>query len=234
MSYFKAKDKKSKNTSSDAILDDEPDLLNQDTDSDSIKISESVKKSEDKSRAKMDLYDWMQCFVSAIICGIFIFVFVGRTIGVEGISMFNTLHWNDRVIMSGLFYTPKNGDIVIFRTPSDAFGSTPLVKRVIATEGQTIDINFETGEVFVDGVILDETAYINELTHNRINFVGEVTVPIGHVFVMGDNRNHSADSRDARIGMVDTRYILGKVQFILIPGKDHFSGRNWNRFGSVR
>ena len=187
----------------------------------------------DKDNSKMDVYDWMQSFVSAILLGIFIFVFVGRTIGVEGNSMQSTLQWNDRVIMSGLFYTPKNGDIIIFRPPTDAFGNSPLVKRVIATEGQTIDINFDTGEVFVDGVVIDESAYINEVTRNRINFTGKVTVPEGHVFVMGDNRNHSSDSRDSRIGMVDTRYILGKVLLLLVPGENGTGSRDWRRIGRI-
>ena len=107
--------------------------------------------SKEKNKVRMELYDWMQCIVTAVICGIFIFVFIGRTIGVEGNSMLDTLHWNDRVIMSGLFYTPKNGDIVIFRPPTDAFGNTPLVKRVIATEFQTVDVDFDTGIVYVEG-----------------------------------------------------------------------------------
>jgi len=183
-------------------------------------------------KAKMELYDWLQCIVSAIICGIFIFVFIGRTIGVEGDSMRQTLHWNDRVIMTNLFYTPGNGDIVIFRCPSDAFGGTPLVKRVIATEGQTIDINFETGDVSVDGVILNEP-YINEPTRSKLDFKGPLTVPQGHVFVMGDNRNSSSDSRDNRVGMVDTRYILGRVLFIAIPGGSDIDPRDWGRFGLV-
>jgi signal peptidase I len=185
-----------------------------------------------KNRAKMELYDWMQCVVSAILFGIFIFVFIGRTIGVEGESMLQTLHSNDRVVVSGLFYTPKQGDIIIFRPPTDAFGHTPLVKRVIAIEGQTIRIDFETGDVFVDDVLMDEP-YINDLTHNKLNFTGEATVPDGHVFVMGDNRNRSSDSRDARIGMVDTRYILGKVLFLLIPGGSGASPRDWSRIGPV-
>jgi len=185
------------------------------------------------SKVRMELYDWLQCIVSAVLCGIFIFVFFGRTIGVEGDSMRQTLHWNDRVIMMNLFYSPKNGDIVVFKSPSDAFGGTPLVKRVIAVEGQTIDIDFDTGEVYVNGVIQTEP-YINELTHSRLSFEGPVIVPDGHVFVMGDNRNHSSDSRDtSRVGMVDTRYILGKVLFILIPGQDEFSARDWRRIGSV-
>ena len=189
---------------------------------------------DEKDNPKMDMYDWVQCFVSAIICGIFIFVFIGRTIGVEGNSMLSTLHWNDRVIMTSMFYAPKNGDIIIFRAPSDYFGTTPLVKRVIATEGQSVDIDFDTGDVFVDGILLDELDYINELTHNRQNFTGEVIVPKGHVFVMGDNRNHSADSRDSRIGMVDTRYILGKVLFLLIPGEDMYTPRDWSRIGRIK
>ena len=189
--------------------------------------------SEKDKRSKMELYDWMQCIVSAILCAIFIFVFIGRTIGVEGISMQQTLHWYDRVILSGLFYKPKNGDIVIFRPPTEAFGGTPLVKRVIAVAGQTIDIDFETGDVIVDGVILDEDRYINEPTHNRLNFSGPVTVPDGYVFVMGDNRNHSSDSRDARVGFVDTRYILGKVLFLFIPGDNESSPRDWSRIGFV-
>ena len=185
-------------------------------------------------KAKMELYDWMQCVVSAVLCAIFIFVFIGRTIGVEGISMEKTLHWNDRVILSGLFYTPKNGDIVIFRPPTDAFGGTPLVKRVIAVAGQTIDIDFDTGDVIVDGIVLDEERYINEPTHNRINFSGPLTVPEGCVFVMGDNRNHSSDSRDVRIGFVDTRYILGKVLFLFIQGDNESSPRDMSRIGFVK
>jgi signal peptidase I len=181
----------------------------------------------------MELYDWLQCIVMAIIGAVLIFVFLGRTIGVDGRSMMQTLHHEDRVIMSNLFYTPSGGDIVIFRSPADSFGGTPLVKRVIAVEGQTIDIDFATGEVRVDGIVLNEERYITEPTHSRLDFTGPVTVPEGHVFVMGDNRNSSSDSRDSRVGMVDTRYILGKVLFIAIPGGDASNPRDWSRFGPV-
>ena len=188
---------------------------------------------EGNNKTRMELYDWIQCIVSAVLCGIFIFVFIGRTIGVEGDSMRLTLHWNDRVIMSNLFYTPKNGDVIVFRPQTDAFGGTPLVKRVIAVGGQTIDINFETGDVYIDGAVLNEP-YIHEPTHNRINFQGPVTVPEGYVFVMGDNRNHSSDSRDSRVGLVDTRDILGKVLMVAIPGADDYSARDWSRIGPVK
>jgi signal peptidase I len=184
----------------------------------------------DRNKTRMEIYDWMQCIISAIICGIFIFVFIGRTIGVDGRSMLQTLHDNDRVIMSNLFYTPKKGDIVVFQAPAEAFGGTPLVKRVIAVEGQTIDIDFVTGDVLVDGVKQNEP-YINEPTHNRLDFTEPLIVPPGHIFVMGDNRNNSSDSRDSRVGMVDTRNVLGRVLFIAIPGGDQQTSRDWRRFG---
>ena len=209
--------------------------INADTLSKAEKDADEDEYSYERNKTKMELYDWMQCFVTAIIFGIFIFVFIGRTIGVEGASMLYTLHDRDRVIMSGLFYKPKNGDVIIFNPPTDAFGSTPLVKRVIALENQTIDINFDTGEVFVDGVIIDEgdARYIAEGTFNRLNFSGPYTVPEGHIFVMGDNRNHSSDSRDSRVGAVDTRYVLGKVLFLLIPGSDRLNPRDWSRIGFI-
>ena len=183
-------------------------------------------------KARMELYDWLQCIVTAVICGIFIFVFIGRVIGVDGTSMMKTLHHNDRVILSNLFYEPKNGDVIIFRAPTDKFGDKPLVKRVIAVEGQTIDIDFSTGDVFVDNVLQHEP-YINEPTNRRLDFSGPAVVPEGHVFVMGDNRNFSSDSRDAGVGMVDTRYILGKVLMVVIPGASQNDPRDWSRFGQV-
>ena len=186
-----------------------------------------------KDRTKLEVYDWLQCLVGAIIIGIFIFIFIGRTIGVDGISMMNTLHNGDRVVMSNLFYTPKPGDIIVFQTGYDNFDGSPLVKRVIAIEGQTVEINFECGHVFVDGVLQCEP-FIKEPTHAKGQFEGFETVRSGHVFLMGDNRNHSSDSRDSRIGQVDTRMILGEVLFILIPGNDIHGNRDWDRFGLLK
>lgn len=184
-----------------------------------------------EGRTRLELYDWLQCIVSAILCGILIFVFIGRVIGVDGNSMLNTLRDRDTVIMSNLFYTPKYGDIVVFRDDKYDY-KKPLVKRVIATEGQTVDFDFTAGKVFIDGREIVEP-YIRELTHESLGFVGPKTVPKGCVFVMGDNRNESADSRSDMIGMVDTRQILGKVLFVLIPGRNANGSRSWDSFGSV-
>jgi signal peptidase I len=197
-----------------------------------IPVRKAQKAQESKAgRARLELYDWLQCIVSAILCGILIFVFIGRVIGVDGNSMLDTLRDRDTVIMSNLFYTPKYGDIIVFR--DDKYDNNkPLVKRVIATEGQTVDIDFNTGKVFIDGHEIVEP-YIREPTHESLGFKGPKTVPKGCVFVMGDNRNQSADSRSDMVGMVDTRQILGKVLFVMIPGKNADGTRPWDKFGSV-
>ena len=179
---------------------------------------------------RMELYDWVQCIITALVAGILVFLFMGRVIGVIGPSMMMTLVQGDRIVTSNLFYEPEAGDIVVVQT--DTFGSEPIVKRVIATEGQTVDIDFVAGIVYVDGVALDEP-YTNSPTNLQEDFTGAVTVPEGCLFLMGDNRNSSTDSRDASIGMVDTRCVIGKVYFVLIPGRGPDGSRDWSRFGSV-
>ncbi|SHH51448.1 signal peptidase I [Sporobacter termitidis DSM 10068] len=184
----------------------------------------------DAVASRMELYDWVQCIVTAVLCGILIFVFIGRIDGIKGPSMMQTLQDGDRVILSNLFFTPKYGDIVFVKT--EAYGDTPIVKRVIATGGQTIDIDFTQGVVYVDGKALQED-YTNTPTTLREDFSGPVTIPDGYVFVMGDNRNDSLDSRSGAVGLVDTRQILGKVLFVLIPGINTDGTRHWDRIGSV-
>ncbi len=180
--------------------------------------------------ANMGLYDWVQCIVTAVITGVMIFVFIGRVDGIKGTSMMQTLQNGDAVVLSKLFYTPKFQDIIFIKT--EYYGDAPIVKRVIGTAGQTVDIDFDRGVVFVDGVELQES-YVNTPTTLRIDFAGPVTVPEGHVFVMGDNRNESSDSRNDNIGMIDVDDIIGKVYFILVPGKGNNTKRDWNRIGPV-
>ena len=144
-----------------------------------------------------------------------IFVFFIRVIDVKGTSMNPTLNNQDKMLVSGLFYKPEAGDIVVFKKDSYS-PDKALVKRVIATEGQEINIDFDRGIVYVDGVALEED-YISELTTTKLDFIGPKTVPEGCVFVMGDNRNMSTDSRDKDIDMVDERLIIGKVYCVLFP-----------------
>ncbi len=181
----------------------------------------SQKPAEEEHSTRRDLYDWMQCIVVAIIVCVLLFSFFVRLVDVVGDSMYPTLENGDKIIVSNLFYDPQPGDIIVFR--KDEYRDQPLVKRVIAVAGQTVDIDFARGIVYVDGEPIDEP-YIAEPTTEAIDFTGEITVDEGCVFVMGDNRNHSTDSRDARIDCVDVRCIMGKVYFTLFPIKN---------FGSV-
>ncbi|MDR2670459.1 MAG: signal peptidase I [Oscillospiraceae bacterium] len=173
-----------------------------------------------------ELYDWAHALVTSIIIVGLLFSFVARVIGVDGRSMEKTLFEDQKLIISKLLYTPKRGDIIVFTKKGihemlqgDQETDQPLVKRVIAVGGETVDINFETHQVFVDGALLDEP-YIYEPTAHRSDVVFPQTVPKGHVFVMGDNRNMSADSRTSQVGMVDNRYILGRVLLRVWPLQD--------------
>ena len=183
-----------------------------------------------KDDDKFELYDWVQCVVEVLIIGVLCFMFLFRVIGVDGSSMVPTLRDKDQLIVSRLFYTPKQGDIIVFQT--DTFGDDPLVKRIIATEGQSVDIDFNAGIVYVDDVPLDEP-YTAELTYARENFEGRVYVPEGCLFVMGDNRNASTDSRSTRVGMVDERCVIGKVYLIAFPGHDSTTKWDPKRIGGV-
>ncbi len=169
---------------------------------------------------KLDLYYWLQALVFALVSLILIFTFLGRVIGVDGNSMYPTLHHRDMLLLQSAGYTPKQGDIVVL-TKEFATVTQPIVKRVIATGGQTVSIDYDAGTVSVDGVALDEP-YINEQMRypdSQWETITDMTVPEGSIFVMGDNRNHSSDSRDERLGTIDERYVLGKVLFTLLPGR---------------
>ena len=164
-----------------------------------------------------EVYDWIQCVVAALVVCVLLFSFAVRLVDVVGNSMYPTLENGDKVIVSNLFYEPEQGDIIVFR--KDEYRPEPLVKRVIAVGGQTVDIDFDLGIVYVDGEALDEP-YIAELTTDPIDFAGPVEVPEGSVFVMGDNRNYSTDSRYSQIGCVDVRSIMGKVYYTVFPIKN--------------
>ncbi|MCL2580073.1 MAG: signal peptidase I [Oscillospiraceae bacterium] len=165
-------------------------------------------------RAARELCDWIEAAMMAVVCVVLVFTFVVRLAGVDGASMMPTLEDHDRLIITRLGGEITQGDIVVV-TLSDR-GSDPLVKRVVATEGQVIDINFEQGTVYLDGQLLDEP-YTAGPTMLSYDTTFPQTVPEGHIFMMGDNRNNSWDSRDSWIGMVDTRHILGRAIYRVFP-----------------
>lgn len=190
---------------------------------------------QEKQTAKgRDLYEWVQSLVGSVLVVVAIFTFVIRMMGVDGHSMLNTLQHGDRllVVNSMLYHDYKYGDIVILRKDG-VFDDDPIVKRVIAVEGQTVDIDFAEGIVYVDGEALEED-YIREPTYTAEGTEFPLTVPEGSIFVMGDNRNGSSDSRDYRLGTVDTRYVIGKAAFLVFPGPDYETEkRDFKRIGVI-
>jgi len=166
---------------------------------------------------KSEIFDWFEAICFSIIAIFLVFTLFIRSAQVDGDSMLPTLKNFDRLLLVNTAITGvETGDIVVVTQPTSI--GHPIIKRVIATEGETIDIDFLTGNVYVDGILIEEV-YIKEPTtaipNNCVEF--PFTVSEGHVFVMGDNRNNSTDSRDADVGEIDERYILGKAFFRIFP-----------------
>ena len=185
----------------------------------------SEKKQNGPSGFVQGLFDYfIDIIVTSVVAAVFLLTLVVRTGYVEGTSMGPTMHDGDRYLVSGLFYTPKQGDIIVFQPQSSELTrkyihgeNKLLVKRVIATEGQVVDIDEETRQVLIDGVVLNEPYLTGNITTKRAGAPIEYpyTVPAGHVFVMGDNRTDSVDSRS--IGSVDIRTLIGKVFVRFFP-----------------
>lgn len=186
-----------------------------------------------EERRGREVYEWVQALVCSVLSVVVLFTFGVRLIGVDGHSMVPTLQDGDRLLVlnSLLGGGYKPGDVVVLR--KESFLPTPIVKRVIATGGQVVDIDFLSGAVYVDGERLHED-YVNDLTFMEEGTVFPLTVPEGSVFVLGDNRNHSSDSRDDRLGTVDERYIIGRAVFLAFPGPDAVTGiREYGRIGGI-
>ncbi len=189
----------------------------------------------------MLLHDFVYTFAFVTL----LFVFAIRLVGVDGDSMYPTLHHADYLcLLTNIFYHDvEPGDVIVLTVREGEFAGEPIVKRVIATGGQTVDLDFDEGIVYVDGVAQDEP-YINEPTYLSYNEVGlglqyPLTVDEDCLFVMGDNRNNSADSRYAPLGLVDEREVLGKALCVVFPGVGSRNGyadcekRDFRRIGAI-
>lgn len=163
-----------------------------------------------------ELYMNVRVLVSMMAVFVMMFTFVARIIVVSGPSMENTLWGGDLILVWGLGYTPKQGDVVVLT--QESYQEDSIVKRVIATGGQRVDIDYGANAVRVDGELLEED-YIKEqmFVPGYGEGINHVTVPEGCLFVMGDNRNESADSRYPDIGIVDTRCVIGRGVAVMFP-----------------
>lgn len=161
---------------------------------------------------KMNVFEVFQAIISALVVITLLFTFAFRVVNVEGSSMKPTLQNNDKVIVSTVGYEAQRGDIVVISSTDGL--KEPIVKRIVAVGGDTVDINFTTGVVTVNGT---EEEYTDELTSQQFDIAFPITVPEGTVFVLGDNRSVSLDSRSTRVGCVDERLIVGKVLFRFFP-----------------
>ncbi|MCF2556243.1 MAG: signal peptidase I [Bacteroidales bacterium] len=167
-----------------------------------------------RRKSNQNIVEWYEALIFALAFLVLLFTFVVRVVAVNGSSMVPTLNSGDRLLVQSSLFQVERGDVVVIDSYIE-YGK-PLVKRVIAVGGDRVDINAETGEVFVNGQLLDEP-YIAEATRQKGDMEFPLTVPEGYLFVMGDNRMHSTDSRYQDIGFIDERDILGQVLYRTYP-----------------
>ena len=196
----------------------------------------SVKEKGASVSPARTILEYLHDLVYILAAILVVFTFFVRIVVVSGSSMFDTLADGDYLLLvnSPLCGKLEQGDIVVAGMERFKNGE-PIVKRVIATEGQLVDIDFSAGKVYVDGIELDED-YIYTLTTIAEGMQFPLVVEEGCVFLMGDNRNDSMDSRDPVIGQVDTREILGKAVLLLLPGtgeREYSMDRDFSRIGAV-
>ncbi len=177
-----------------------------------ITLVDDQAQEKKKNDEKINVFEVFQAVISALVVITILFTFAFRVVSVDGVSMKPTLQHKDKIVVSTVGYEPQVGDVVVI-AGTDGL-KEPIVKRIIAVGGDKVDINFTTGVVTVNGV---EEDYSDELTLQQFDIAFPITVPDGSVFVLGDNRGNSLDSRSTRIGCVDERLIMGKVLFRFFP-----------------
>lgn len=182
--------------------------------------NEVKKKKSAADKNSSFLYETVSILVSALVIIAVLFIFFVRFVGVDGDSMNPTLSNGDWLIVSAINTEIEQGDIVISTQPNGF--NKPIIKRVIAKGGQTVDIDFEKGVVYVDNQQLDEP-YIADATVTMEGIAFPLKVPEGKLFLMGDNRNDSTDSRSPEVGCVDERYVLGVVRYRMMPNFKKFN-----------
>ena len=188
-----------------------------------------------EKQQQKNVLSYLHDLVFGLVAVLLVFMLVFRVVVVSGPSMKQTLKNGDALILlSNVFYkSPEYGDIVVASKDSFKNGE-PIIKRVIATEGQTVDIDFDKGIVYVDGVALDEP-YANTTTNLFEGAAFPQVVKEGCVFVLGDNRHDSMDSRSVDIGQIDCRELLGKAVFLVLPGADENTHkREFDRIGALQ
>ena len=196
---------------------------------------ERKKKEEENLGWERTLLLYMHDLIYILAIVLVLFTLVFREVVVSGFSMFSTLTDGDYLFLSSSLVStaPKQGDIVVVSKKSFDDGA-PIVKRVIATEGQTVDIDFDAGIVYVDGVALQED-YTNTPTNLQEGMEFPLVVEENCIIAMGDNRNNSMDSRSPEIGQIDRREVLGKAFFLALPGPDtETQKRDFSRIGVIR
>jgi signal peptidase I len=165
-------------------------------------------------KAELFCFEWIELISQSLIVVAFVMAFAFRPFTIDGSSMRDTLYDRDKVIVKKWDFVPHNGDVVVIRRYREL--DAPIIKRVIATEGQELEIDFQTGSVFVNGEKLNEN-YIKEPMRRRGDAEIPKVIPKGFTFVMGDNRNNSTDSRWNMVGLVDNSYIVGKAVCVYFP-----------------
>ncbi len=193
-----------------------------------------------------EIVDILETMLISVFVILLIFTYLMRPVTVAGGSMKPTLYDSDKLVMYRLMYKPKMGDIVVVddhgghvfsgdQVVSSGYSLNEcIIKRVIATAGHSVNIDAEKGEVYVDGNLLNEP-YVAELTYtNDHAFEYPITIPDGYVFVMGDNRNHSTDSRSAAVGLVSLDDVMGTAYFRYYAAKNPDTGEKQGSVGFVK
>ena len=177
-----------------------------------------------KEKLIISFYDCAMSIVGAMIVILLMYTFGVKGVAVDGTSMVPTLNHGDRLVITAFCIEPKQGDIIVSTQPN-AFDNA-IIKRVIATENQTVDIDFNNGDVFVDGELLNEP-YINNLTINSEGVQFPLTIPENHIFVLGDNRQGSTDSRSELIGLIKEEYIFGVAKLKIFNYVEDYDGKSF-------